>query len=224
MAEHVFDSGAIRVALVQRDPLLLRDMRPALFTQGINVVAETGELDRAAPLITASFPDVVVFDLDWPGTDALEMCAFLTGKVGVRGVLAVTRRCEDSTLLRSALAAGVRGYMAKSAGAAEVVGAVRALAGGAIVVGHGAARLVAGLLRSTTPPLGNTMMSVLTRRELEVLELIARGYDNRRIARSLTLADKTVRNHVSAIFGKLDVQSRAQAVVRAREAGFGLTR
>ncbi|MFI9600177.1 LuxR C-terminal-related transcriptional regulator [Streptomyces sp. NPDC004069] len=224
MTRHLFDTNAIRVALVQRDPLLRRDTRAALSANGIDVITETGELDRAVPLITASFPDVVVLDLDWQGTNALEMCGLLTGKVGVRGILAMTRRCEDSMLLRSALAAGVRGYLAKSAEAAEVVGAVRALAGGSVVVGHAAARLVARLLRNTTPPLESTMMSVLTRRELEVLELIARGYDNRRIARSLTLADKTVRNHVSAIFGKLDVQSRAQAVVRAREAGFGLTR
>ncbi|WP_432157696.1 LuxR C-terminal-related transcriptional regulator [Streptomyces sp. bgisy153] len=220
MTKYLFDNS-IRVSLVQRDPLLRRDTRSALTAVGIEVVAETGALERAVPVVTASFPDVVVLDMDWPGEAALETCRFLVGEIGVRGVLAMTRRCEDAAMLRSALAAGVHGYVSKYTDTAEVVSAVRAIAGGAMLVGHAAARLVGGLLRTTARPNGPGMHS-LTQREQEVLELVARGYDNRRIAQCLTLADKTVRNHVSAILGKIGADSRTQAVVRAREAGFGL--
>ncbi|MFI2430742.1 LuxR C-terminal-related transcriptional regulator [Streptomyces sp. NPDC018693] len=222
MVKYPNDRGALRVVLVQQDPLLRRDIRSALTDGAIEVVAETGALERAIPLVTASFPDVVVMDMDWPGVAALDMCKSLVGEIGVGGILATTRRCEDATLLRSALAAGVRGYVAKSTDTTEVVGAVKAIADGSMVVGHAAAQLMAGLLRATDRPAGPGLRSALTRRELEVLELVARGYDNRRIARCLTLADKTVRNHVSAILGKIGASSRTQAVVRAREAGFGL--
>ncbi|WP_030669195.1 LuxR C-terminal-related transcriptional regulator [Streptomyces cellulosae] len=215
--------GGLRVALLQPDPQLRRDIRSALAADGIDVVAETGEIDRALPLFTAAYPDVVVVDLDYPGAAALETCRTLARDVGIRGILTMTQHCDDGMLLRSALVAGVRGYLPKSTEPVEIVSAVHAVAGGSMVVGDTAARLVAGLLKTPAAPFGEGTQSQLTRRELEILELVARGYDNRRIARLLTLADKTVRNHVSAIFGKVGVDSRAQVVVRARAAGFGLT-
>lgn len=223
MIKRAFGQGALRIALLQHDPLLRKDIRSALVGEGIDVVAETGEIDRALTLAIASFPDVVVVDLDWPGTTVLETCRSLTRDVGVRGILALTRHCDDAAVLRSALISGVRGYLPKPTETAELVGAIHAVASGSMVVSDTAARLMTGLLRVPAAPAGQSMVSELTRRELEILELVARGYDNRRIARLLTLADKTVRNHVSAIFGKFGAASRAQVVVRAREAGFGLS-
>lgn len=222
MIQNVVVRREIRVVLVERDPLLRRTIRSALIHDGMTVAAETDVIEGALPTATAAFPDVVVVDLDWPNSSVLELCASLAGEAGIRGVLAMTRRCDDRVLLRSALAAGVSGYVSKSAETAEVVRAVRATAGGTVVVDQAAARLLAGLLRSTMAAFDPVMLSLLSRRELEVLELVARGYDNQRIARSLTLADKTVRNHVSSIFGKIGVNSRAQAVVRARESGLGV--
>lgn len=222
MTKYMYDGGRLRVALVQRDPLLRRQIRLALHDDGIDVVAETGEIDRALPLATASFPDVVVMDLEWPDSAVLETCGSLVRDVGVRTILGMTWRPADGGLLRSVLMAGVRGCLPMSAQTAEVVSAVRTVAGGSMVLGGTAAQLVAGLLKDPSAPFGSSILTVLTRREREILELVARGYDNRRIARLLTLADKTVRNHVSAIFGKVGAENRAQVVVRAREAGFGL--
>ncbi|WP_030929382.1 LuxR C-terminal-related transcriptional regulator [Streptomyces sp. NRRL S-646] len=222
MNNRAFDRVGLRIALVGPPPLLRENVRSALGVYGINVVAEAEETDRVLPLVRSSCADVVLVDLDGPGTAVLEICRPLVRDVGVRGILGMTRRSDDGTLLRSALVAGVRGYVATSAETEEIVGAVRAVAGGSVVVGTTAARLMAELLRAPASHLEQGMPSVLTRRESEILELVARGHDNRHIARLLTLADKTVRNHVSAIFSKIGADNRAQAVVRAREAGFGL--
>ena len=137
-------------------------------------------------------------------------------------IVAMTQHCDDERLLRSALRVGVRGYVSKSAELAEVIGALRAVAAGAMFVGSTAAWLTARLLSTCLQSIEQEQLTALTRREGEILELLARGYDNRRVARALTLADKTVRNHISTIFSKIGVNRRAEAVVRAREAGFGL--
>ncbi|WP_333732067.1 response regulator transcription factor [Streptomyces sp. IBSBF 3010] len=222
MIKRASGQDALRIALFQHDPILRRGIRSMLVDAGVDVVAATAEIDRAPAVATASFPDVVVVDLDWRSTTVLEICHSLTQDVGVRGILALTRHCHDAALLRSALGCGVRGYLPKLTRTAELVGALHAVAGGSMVVSDTAARLLTGLLNDSATHAGRGMVPELTRRELEILELVARGYDNRRIARLLTLADKTVRNHVSAIFGKFDADSRAQVVVHARKAGFGL--
>ncbi|WP_405776989.1 LuxR C-terminal-related transcriptional regulator [Streptomyces sp. NBC_01538] len=222
MTNRAFNRDGLSVALVGHRSLLREHVRSALGDYGINVVAETEETDRVLPLVRASSSDIVLVDLDCLGTNVLETCRSLVRDTGVQGILAMTQRSDDGMLLRSALVAGVRGYVSTFAETAEIVDAVYAVAGGSVVVGTTAARLVAELLRAPASHSEQGMLSVLTRRELEILDLVARGYDNRRIARLLTLADKTVRNHVSAIFGKIGADNRAQAVVHAREAGFGL--
>ncbi|MYX29061.1 DNA-binding response regulator [Streptomyces sp. SID8381] len=223
MSKRVYDKARVRVTLVERDASDRSNLRDALAGAGVDLVAETGEIHRAQSLATASFSDVVVMGLDWPGGSAVqETCRSLVETVGVRGVVAMTRDCADGMLLRSVLMAGVRGYAARSASPADIAGMVHAVADGALVIDPSASWLIAELLTAPFPAAGGDVASALTRREQEVLELVARGYDNRRIARCLTLADKTVRNHVSAIFTKIGVRNRAHAVVRARQAGFGL--
>ncbi|MEU9254019.1 response regulator transcription factor [Streptomyces sp. NPDC048270] len=218
------DQNRLRVAVVERRPLLRAGIRSALDSAGgIDVVGEAGEAGHAVPMVLGAAPDVVLLDLDLPGSASLEVCRTLARAAGVRGVLGMTGRGDDAGLLRSALMAGVRGYVSKSAGAHEMVGAVHMVGSGFMVAGDGAARLVMGLLRPPARPAQpDGPLPVLTRREREVLDLVARGYDNRRIARALTLAEKTVRNHVSVVFAKIGVNCRAQAVVYGREAGLGL--
>jgi DNA-binding NarL/FixJ family response regulator len=122
----------------------------------------------------------------------------------------------------AAIRAGARGYLVKGAAGERIIGAVRAVAAGEAVFGADVAGRVLGVLaedrrgvRSAGP------FPALTDREREILDLIAAGRSNTDIARRLVLSDKTVRNHVSNIFVKLQVADRAQAIVRAREAGLG---
>ncbi|WP_328837177.1 response regulator transcription factor [Streptomyces europaeiscabiei] len=214
----------LRVALVCRHPELRAGIHAALDGKhGIDMVAETGEYGQALPLIRASVPDVALMDFDGPGVSALETCRSLTRDAPLTRIVVMSGHCDDERLLRSALMAGVRGYVSGSAGTAELVSAIKAVAEGAAYVGQGAAWLMTGLFSAHLQSDEHDALSVLTRREREILELVARGYDNRRIARVLTLADKTVRNNISSVFRKIGVTRRAQAVVRAREAGFGLT-
>ncbi|MFF3861225.1 LuxR C-terminal-related transcriptional regulator [Streptomyces sp. NPDC002209] len=221
--QNALRAATLRVAVVECHPLLRAGIRSALDgTEGIDIVAETGEAGRVVPLVRSTAPDVVLMDLDLPGSASLEVCRSLVRDAGLTGVLGMTRHGDDVGLLRSALVAGVRGYVSKSAGTQEVVSAVHMVGDGFMVAGDDAARLVAGLLRSPDRAAGQDPLPMLTRREREILDLVGRGYDNRRIARALTLADKTVRNHVSAVFGKIGVNCRAQAVVYAREAGMGM--
>lgn len=224
MTKSAPDQNILRVALVERHPLLRAGIRSALDSAGgIEVVAETGEFDHVVPLVLSAAPDVVLMDLDLPGSASVEVCRTLVRDAGVRGILGMTGHGDDERLLRAALMAGVRGYVSKSAGAAEMIGAVHMVGNGFMVASDSAARLVTGLLRAPRRAAEHDPLPMLTRREREILDLVARGYDNRRIARALTLAEKTVRNHVSAVFAKIGVNCRAQAVVYGREAGMGLT-
>jgi DNA-binding NarL/FixJ family response regulator len=114
---------------------------------------------------------------------------------------------------------GARGYLLKDAAAEDIVNAVRAVAGGTVVLGPSVARRLVQSAATSRSPVG--AFPLLTERELEVLDLIAGGHNNAEIARRLVLSQKTVRNHVSNVFGKLQVADRAQAMLRAREAGLG---
>jgi DNA-binding NarL/FixJ family response regulator len=117
--------------------------------------------------------------------------------------------------------AGARGYCIKGAGRAELLHAVRTAAAGGGVFSPAVADRLTDYFASLAAAPGRAVFPDLTEREREVLDLIARGYDNRRIARELFLSDKTVRNHVSNVLGKLGVEDRAEAVARARNAGLG---
>jgi DNA-binding NarL/FixJ family response regulator len=125
---------------------------------------------------------------------------------------------DDDAAVFDAVRAGARGYLRKGADRAEITRAVRAVASGEAIFGPEVARRLMAFF-STPPP--STAFPELTDREHEVLELIARGLSNQQISDRLVLSPKTVRNHVSNVFGKLQVRDRAEAIVRAREAGLG---
>ncbi|MEU8075458.1 response regulator transcription factor [Catellatospora citrea] len=182
------------------------------------VVAEatTGvEAVREAQLTT---PDVVVMDINMPVLNGIESTRQLGRAVPAAAVLVLTMFDDDETVL-SAMRAGARGYLLKGALQDEMVAAIRSVAAGQVVIGPG----VAGRLLSqlTAPQPAEPPFPQLTSREREVLTGIAQGRSNGAIAAGLGLAPKTVGNHVSAIFAKLRVASRAEAIVRARESGLG---
>jgi DNA-binding NarL/FixJ family response regulator len=208
---------SVRVLICDDHPVVRDGLRLQLTELGMEVVAEAASGEQAVDLARELEPDVVVMDLHLPGISGIDATrAIRTARPGT-GVLVLTM-LDDDTALLGALRAGAHGYLLKGAGHTEVERAIRAVADGDVVVGADlAGRLRAGLdagHRSAPFP-------ALGPREHEVLGLMARGASNEQIARSLFLSVKTVRNNVSAILGKLGVDSRAAAVARARDAGLG---
>jgi DNA-binding NarL/FixJ family response regulator len=211
----------VRVLVVDDHPLFLDGVRAAL--TGADDLELVGEARDGAGALAAAAevaPDVVLLDIGLPDTSGIEVArTLLAGRPDVR-VLMMTMSDDDQTVV-AALRAGARGYVVKGAGRADLLGAVRTVAGGGAVFSPAVADRLGTYFASLSTLPGRDAFPTLTEREREVLELIARRYDNRRIARELFLSDKTVRNHVSNVLGKLDVESRGEAVIRARNAGLG---
>lgn len=187
---------------------------------GIEVVGEAADGDAAVALVRELAPDVVLMDLNMAGAGGIDATRRILELSPQTAVLVLTMS-EDDESVHAALRVGARGYLVKGAAGERIVTAVRAVAEGDVVLGAAVAaaaveRIVA---RSRTSRQGPFPM--LTAREEQVLDLIARGWSNAEIARHLVVSDKTVRNTVSSIFAKLAVPDRARAIVRARDAGLG---
>ncbi|MCX5380530.1 response regulator transcription factor [Streptomyces sp. NBC_00091] len=211
----------VRVVIVEDHPLFRVGLRSALESaDDIHVVGEAETLADLAPVVEAGRPQVVVMDLSLPDGSGIEATRRLTEENPGLSVLVLTMADDDGTLL-AALHAGARGYLVKGAGREEVLHAVRTVAAGGAVFGPDVAARIAVLATGGGRREAERLFPALTAREVEVLDLVARGYDNRRISRELFLAEKTVRNHITHIFEKLDVATRAEAVARARDAGLG---
>ncbi|MDF2145399.1 response regulator transcription factor [Knoellia sp. p5-6-4] len=214
----------IRVLLADDHPVY-RDGLAALLASvdGLEVVATAEDGTAAVALATELQPDVVVMDVQMPGLDGIEATRRLTAASPHIGVVMLTMAEEDATLF-SAMQAGARGYLLKGANQAEITRAVTAVARGEAIFGPAIARRIADFF-AAGPAVGSAAEQAfpqLTAREREILELVAAGRSNAQIASTLFLSPKTVRNNVSNIFAKLHVADRAEAIVRAREAGLGL--
>ena len=215
------DDTPIRVLLVDDHPVVRRGLAVLLSTlPGIDVVGEAADGASAVKEAQLTQPDVVVMDIQMPGLDGVEATKALAAAVPSAAVLVLTM-FEDSQTVVMALRAGAKGYLLKGADQDEIVRAIRAVAAGDTVLGKPVAAQLVGRLDGAGTPSAPTPFADLTRRETEILDQIAAGHSNTDIAGSLGLATKTVSNHISAIFAKLRVASRAEAIVRAREAGLG---
>ena len=208
------------VLVVDDHPLFLDGMRSLLHSlPDVHLVAEATTGTEAVELVAEHQPDVVVMDLHMPDLSGIEATRQIVQAHPHVGVLVLTM-FEDDDSIFAAMRAGARGYLLKGAMQEEIVRAIQAVAGGEAIFGPSIAKRVieyfARPARTRTPAFPS-----LTEREREVLDLIAAGQSNRSIAKRLFLSDKTVRNHVSNIFAKLQVADRAEAIVRAREAGLG---
>ena len=186
---------------------------------GTEVVGEAASGDEAVVRAVTSGADVVLMDLAMPGGGGLAATERLAREAPHVAVLVLTMSAEDASVT-AALRAGARGYLVKGASRAEVERALRTVAEGGVVVGASVAHRVAALVGGPGPA-GSGLLAELSAREREVLDLMARGLDNARIARELVLSPKTVRNVVSSIFAKLHTSDRVQVVLRARDAGLG---
>ena len=210
--------GPIRVLVADDHPVVRGGLIALLTTlPGIEVVGEASDGAETIRECALSHPDVVIMDLRMPGVDGVEATRRLrTDHPGI-AVLVLTMFEEDESV-SAALAAGARGYVLKGAAPDEIERALRAVAGGAVIL---APRVAGGVLGRIAPRRAIDTFPVHTPREGEILTLIARGAANPAIAERLRIAPKTVGNHVSAIFLKLGVATRAEAIVRARDAGIG---
>jgi DNA-binding NarL/FixJ family response regulator len=213
--------GRIQVLLVDDHPLFRAGLRAALESdRGIRVVGEAETAEEVPAAVAEHRPDVVIMDLTLPDASGLEATRRLAGQTPCPPVLMLTMADDDGSLL-AALQAGARGYLVKGAGREEVLHAVRTVAAGGAVFGADIAGRITTLLAGSRLRDAGQLFPALTARECEVLDLVARGKDNHRIARELVVAEKTVRNHVTHIFEKLNVATRAEAVARARDMGLG---
>lgn len=209
----------IRVLLVDDHAEFRGGLRGLLAREDdIEVVGEAANGEEALRLTERTAPDVVLMDLHMPGVNGIEATRQLIAARPFIGVLVVTM-FEDDESVFAAMRAGARGYLLKGARKAETLRAVRAVAGGEAIFSPAIARRLVGYF--ATPNRNVEPFPELTPREREVLEMIAGGQTNDEIAATLFLSLKTVRNYVTLILDKLQVADRAQAALRAREAGLG---
>ena len=210
----------VRVLIADDHPVFRDGLAALLATQaGVEVVATAGDGAEAVALAAEHRPDVVVMDLQMPVLNGIDATRQLAERLPEVRVLVFTMGEEDGTVL-AAMRAGARGYLVKGASQDEVARAISTVQAGGLVFGASLALRIADLLSGSATP-DRTAFPQLTERELEILDLIAAGRNNAQIAQALYLAPKTVRNNVSNILTKLQATDRAEAIIRAREAGLG---
>lgn len=211
----------VRVLIVDDHPLFRKGMRAMLESlPEMEVVGEAASGEAAITLAGDLAPDVIVMDLQMPGGTGLAATrAILNASPHIR-ILMVTL-FDDSESVFTALRAGARGYILKDTEAGEMARAVQAISRGEAIFSPAIANRLIDFFATPHPMVPKEIFPSLTDREREILGLLARGQANADIARQLSLSVKTVHNYVSNIFSKLQVADRAQAILRAREAGLG---
>lgn len=210
-------SETVRVLIVDDHPVFRMGMAALLGSLvGIEVAGEAESAEGALALAAEVPAEVAMVDLNLGDSSGIDATRELSVQAPDLAVLVVTMHEDDDTVV-AAMRAGARGYVVKGATPDSIERAVRAVANGELIFSPQIASAAVGQLtnRRSNP------FPELTDRELEVLDLVAAGLDNATIARRLFLSPKTVRNHVSNVFTKLQVPDRSQAIVKAREAGLG---
>ncbi|MFQ5594041.1 MAG: response regulator [Anaerolineae bacterium] len=212
--------------LIADDHALFREGLQALLMAipDIEAVGEAATGEEAVDQAEALQPDVVLMDIHMPGVNGIEATRRVLHTSPHIGVIVVTM-LEDDASVFAAMRAGARGYVLKGAHHDEMLQAIRAVASGQALFGPAVAtRLMnffQGLGPVAEPSSPAQVFPELTDREREVLRLIAQGLNNSQIAERLVISPKTVRNHITSIFSKLQVADRAQAIIRAWKAGLG---
>ena len=213
--------------LIADDERNIRIGLRALF-QSVDDLVLVGEATTGAEAVQLAAnlqPDVILMDINMPDPDGNDLNGIEATRRILRtsphiGILMLTM-FEDDDSVFAAMRAGARGYLLKGALKAEILRAIRAVSSGEVIFGAAIAQRMARYFAGIRPPTLSELFPELTERESETLGLIAQHLGNADIAQRLSLSEKTVRNHVSNIFDKLQVADRVQAIMRAREAGLG---
>ncbi|MBV9915218.1 MAG: response regulator transcription factor [Solirubrobacterales bacterium] len=182
--------------------------------RGIRVVAEAAMAQQAIGMVDERNPDVILMDLNMPGMSGVEALQRLTAIAPLKRVVVITVMADEESVM-DALLAGACGYVLKDQPIDQIVESIRAAARGESLLSPRIASRLVRRIREPEDTDSHGSDPQLTARELEVLQLVAQGVDNQEIARSLYLSEHTVKNHVSNILLKLQVENRIQAAVRA---------
>jgi len=218
----------VRIIIVD-DHRLFREGVASLLRKvaGLALVGEASSGEECLPLVEELMPDIVLMDINMPGLGGIEATRLLASRQPNVGVIMLTM-LEDDESVFAAISAGARGYVLKDADRGSLIRAIRSVAHGEALLSSAVAQRVLDQFSKLkaqpmipAQPL-NTLAPIfkeLTARELEVLKLIVKGYRNREIAAQLVISEKTVGNHISNIFSKLQVNDRSQAILRAIKGG-----
>jgi DNA-binding NarL/FixJ family response regulator len=210
--------------LIADDHRLFREGLKALLsvTEDIEIVGEAEDGDSALKRCNELQPDIILMDINMPGLNGIQATMRILEERPQTGIIMLTM-LEDDASVFNAMRAGARGYLLKGADPNEVLSVIRAVAEGQALFGAAIATRLMNYFKELNSKPASLQMNIsfpeLTERELDVLRLISQGLNNQEIAQTFVLSPKTVRNHVTNIFSKLQVADRAQAIVRAREAG-----
>jgi DNA-binding NarL/FixJ family response regulator len=207
------DPARIRVFLLDDHELVRRGLKGLLEAEAdIDVVGEAGTSESAMDRMKALQPDVALLDVRLPDGDGVTLCREIRSVLPGTACLMLTAYSDDQALM-GAIMAGAAGYVMKQTLGPELVGAVRTVAGGQSTLDAHTAQRVMERLRERTS--GPDLASVLTGQEKRVLDLISEGLTNRQIAERMFLSEKTAKNYVSSLLGKLGMQRRSQAAAFA---------
>lgn len=210
----------IRVLVVDDHSVVREGLRVLLGTLDIAVVGVAEDGRSAVREAQLTRPDVVLMDIAMPHMGGVEATRAIRDALPDTRVLMLTMFDDDATVLL-AMRAGACGYVLKGAGQDEIAAAIRSVAAGQLVFGPGIAARILELFPETVPSRRPVAFPQLTDREREILERVASGMRTAAIASALHLSPKTVSNHLTSIFAKLEVSDRTEAMIRAREHGLG---
>jgi len=211
---------SLRVVLVDDHDLFRTGLRNLLEEQGLLVVGEAASGAEAVRIVSELTPDVVVMDLNMPEMGGIEATRHITATAPLTRVLMLTISDQDSDVM-DAILAGACGYLLKDASIQDLILGIRAAARGESLISPTIAARLLQRVRATTaqPHIAEVIRAELSEREIEVLKLIANGKDNALIAAELHISPKTVKNHISNILMKLQIDNRIQAAVYAVRSG-----
>lgn len=217
---------SIQILIADDHPVFRFGLRALLEAQtDMVIVGEADSGETAVTLAQSLKPNVVLMDINMPGINGIEATKQIAARLPETAVLIITMFDDDTVF--TAMQAGARGYLLKGAQGDETLRAIRAVANGEVIFSPGVAEqmmaffMKGGRETATTDSAEADPFPELTPRERDILELLAQGLTNTAIAEKLVLSPKTIRNQVSNIFSKLQVASRSEAIVKAREAGLG---
>lgn len=210
---------ALRVLIADDHPLFRHGIHEFLnLSPDIQVVGEATSGEEAVSQADALHPDVILMDVNMPGVNGIEATRRILHDSPHIRILVVTMFEDDGTVF-AAMRAGARGYILKDAEKENILRAIQAVGNGEAIFSPTIATRLIDFFATQASTLPKEIFPSLTEREREILQLIARGRSNADIARELSLSPKTIYNYVSNILSKLQVADRAQAIIRAREAG-----